>query len=130
MWGVGYSGRKSAGGVEPPLGLPSFWVGKKRVSGTRTYPRLLVRSPQPNQPPSPRCILRGLSSFYAECSLVMIHFLTLLPLQKSKVEDNGGFAVESTAGADSPEAAVPCARPRRLKKPVQYLEESDEDDMV
>lgn len=60
----------------------------------------------------------------------MIHFLTLLSLQKSKVEDNGGFAVESTAGADSPEAAVPCARPRRLKKPVQYLEESDEDDMV
>ncbi|KAK2536200.1 hypothetical protein Q9233_003409 [Columba guinea] len=50
--------------------------------------------------------------------------------KKSKVEDNGGFAVESTAGAASPEAAVPCARPRRLKKPVQYLEESDEDDMV
>ncbi|OPJ74473.1 hypothetical protein AV530_001328 [Patagioenas fasciata monilis] len=46
--------------------------------------------------------------------------------KKSKVEDNGGFAVES----DGSEATVPCARPRRLKKPVQYLEESDEDDMV
>ncbi|XP_065507105.1 DNA topoisomerase 2-alpha [Caloenas nicobarica] len=50
--------------------------------------------------------------------------------KKSKVEDNGGFAIESAAGADGPEAAVPCARPRRLKKPVQYLESSDEDDMV
>jgi len=59
----------------------------------------------------------------------MIRFVILLPLQKSKLEDDESFTVDSTARADSPVAAVPRARPGRLKKPVQYLEESDEDDM-
>ncbi|XP_075299453.1 DNA topoisomerase 2-alpha [Opisthocomus hoazin] len=49
--------------------------------------------------------------------------------KKSKLEDDESFTVDSTARADSPVAAVPRARPGRLKKPVQYLEESDEDDM-
>ncbi|PKU31925.1 hypothetical protein llap_17771 [Limosa lapponica baueri] len=45
--------------------------------------------------------------------------------KKSKLEDNS-FSVDC---ADSPVAAVPRTRPGRLKKPVQYLEESDEDDI-
>lgn len=53
----------------------------------------------------------------------------MLSLQKSKLEDDDSFTVDLTARADSPVAAVPHTRPGRLKKPVQYLEESDEDDM-
>ncbi|XP_010279879.1 PREDICTED: DNA topoisomerase 2-alpha, partial [Phaethon lepturus] len=49
--------------------------------------------------------------------------------KKSKLEDDDSFTVDSTARVDSPIAAVPRTRPGRLKKPVQYLEESDEDDM-
>ncbi|XP_074782672.1 DNA topoisomerase 2-alpha isoform X1 [Athene noctua] len=49
--------------------------------------------------------------------------------KKSKLEDDDGFAVGSTARADSPVAAAAPARPGRLKKPVRYLEESDEDDL-
>ncbi|XP_009980526.1 PREDICTED: DNA topoisomerase 2-alpha, partial [Tauraco erythrolophus] len=45
--------------------------------------------------------------------------------KKSKLEDDDSFSIDS----GSPVAAVPRARPGRLKKPVQYLEESDEDDM-
>lgn len=48
--------------------------------------------------------------------------------KKSKLEDDS-FTVDSTARADSPTAAVPRTRPGRPKKPVRYLEESDEDDM-
>lgn len=59
----------------------------------------------------------------------MIHFLTMLSLQKSKLEDNDSFTFDSTARADSPTAAVPRTRPGRPRKPVRYLEESDEDDM-
>ncbi|XP_009327895.1 PREDICTED: DNA topoisomerase 2-alpha [Pygoscelis adeliae] len=49
--------------------------------------------------------------------------------KKAKPEDDDSFTVDSTARADSPIAAVPRTRPGRLKKPVRYLEESDEDDM-
>nr|XP_009912548.1 PREDICTED: DNA topoisomerase 2-alpha [Haliaeetus albicilla] len=49
--------------------------------------------------------------------------------KKSKREDNDSFTVVSTAGAGSPIAAVPHTRPERVKKPVRYLESSDEDDM-
>ncbi|XP_042643154.1 DNA topoisomerase 2-alpha [Tyto alba] len=49
--------------------------------------------------------------------------------KKSRLEDDDSFTIDSTARADSPVAAVPHTRPGRLKKPVQYLEESDEDDM-
>lgn len=52
----------------------------------------------------------------------MIPFL--LPLQKSKLQD-ATFTVES--GDEGP-AVQPRARPGRVKKPVQYLEESSEDD--
>uniref|UniRef100_A0A8B9MR48 DNA topoisomerase 2 n=1 Tax=Accipiter nisus TaxID=211598 RepID=A0A8B9MR48_9AVES len=48
--------------------------------------------------------------------------------KKSKREDDDSFTV-STAGAGSPIAAVPHTRPERVKKPVRYLESSDEDDM-
>ncbi|XP_049657374.1 DNA topoisomerase 2-alpha [Accipiter gentilis] len=48
--------------------------------------------------------------------------------KKSKREDNDSFTV-STAGAGSPIAAMPHTRPERVKKPVRYLESSDEDDM-
>uniref|UniRef100_A0A8C0HR06 DNA topoisomerase 2 n=1 Tax=Buteo japonicus TaxID=224669 RepID=A0A8C0HR06_9AVES len=48
--------------------------------------------------------------------------------KKSKREDDS-FTVVSTAGAGSPIAAVPHTRPERVKKPVRYLESSDEDDM-
>ncbi|XP_035756801.1 DNA topoisomerase 2-alpha [Egretta garzetta] len=43
--------------------------------------------------------------------------------KKSKLEDDDNFTV------DGPIAAEPRTRPGRAKKPVQYLEESDEDDM-
>ncbi|XP_075578810.1 DNA topoisomerase 2-alpha [Pelecanus crispus] len=49
--------------------------------------------------------------------------------KKSKLEDDDSFTLDSTARAHSPVAAVPRTRPGRLKKPVQYLEESDEDDL-
>ncbi|KAM9657800.1 DNA topoisomerase 2-alpha [Morphnus guianensis] len=49
--------------------------------------------------------------------------------KKSKREDNDSFTIASTAHAGSPVAAVPHTRPERVKKPVRYLEESDEDDM-
>ncbi|XP_074018722.1 DNA topoisomerase 2-alpha [Numenius arquata] len=48
--------------------------------------------------------------------------------KKSKLEDDDSFTLDS-ACAGSPVAAVPRTRPGRLKKPVQYLEESDEDDI-
>lgn len=51
----------------------------------------------------------------------MIPFL--LSLQKSKLQDNT-FTVDS--GDESP-APQPRARPGRLKKPVQYLESSEDD---
>lgn len=57
----------------------------------------------------------------------MIHFSTMLSLQKSKQEDSDSFTAELTARADSPTEAAPRARPGRLKKPVQYLESSDDD---
>ncbi|XP_075378864.1 DNA topoisomerase 2-alpha [Mycteria americana] len=50
-------------------------------------------------------------------------------VKKSKLDDDDSFTVDSTARADSPVAAVPRTRPGRLKKPVRYLEESDEDDI-
>lgn len=59
---------------------------------------------------------------------VMSHFLTILSLQKPKPEDDDSFTIDPSARAGSPIAAVPRARPGRLKKPVQYLEESEEDD--
>uniref|UniRef100_A0A8C3V2B1 DNA topoisomerase 2 n=1 Tax=Catharus ustulatus TaxID=91951 RepID=A0A8C3V2B1_CATUS len=49
----------------------------------------------------------------------------LLSLQKSKLQD-ATFTVES--GDEGP-AVQPRARPGRVKKPVQYLEESSEDDI-
>ncbi|KAM6042576.1 DNA topoisomerase 2-alpha [Theristicus caerulescens] len=49
--------------------------------------------------------------------------------KKSKLEDDDSFTVDSAARADSPVAAVPRTRPGRFKKPVRYLEESDEDDL-
>ncbi|XP_069733450.1 DNA topoisomerase 2-alpha [Phaenicophaeus curvirostris] len=49
--------------------------------------------------------------------------------KKSKPLDDDSFTVDSTARADGLIAAEPRARPGRTKKPVQYLEESDEDDM-
>lgn len=57
----------------------------------------------------------------------MIHFSTMLSLQKPKQEDSDSFTAELTARADSPTEAAPRARPGRLKKPVQYLESSDDD---
>ncbi|XP_075631033.1 DNA topoisomerase 2-alpha [Balearica regulorum gibbericeps] len=48
--------------------------------------------------------------------------------KKSKLEDDDSFTIDSTGRADSPVAAVPRTRPGRLKKPVRYLEESDEDE--
>ncbi|XP_009867181.1 PREDICTED: DNA topoisomerase 2-alpha, partial [Apaloderma vittatum] len=48
--------------------------------------------------------------------------------KKSKLEDDDSFTVDLAACSDSPVAAVPHARPGRLRKPVQYVEESDEDD--
>lgn len=56
------------------------------------------------------------------CSLA--HLLTAFPLQKSKLETNATFGVEAAEGADR----LPPTRPGRCKKPVRYLEESDEDD--
>lgn len=53
----------------------------------------------------------------------MIPFL--LSLQKSKVQEDI-FTIDS--GDENP-APQPRARPGRAKKPVQYLEESSEDDM-
>uniref|UniRef100_A0A8C3BS53 DNA topoisomerase 2 n=1 Tax=Cairina moschata TaxID=8855 RepID=A0A8C3BS53_CAIMO len=47
--------------------------------------------------------------------------------KKSKQEDSDSFTAELTARADSPTEAAPRARPGRLKKPVQYLESSDDD---
>uniref|UniRef100_A0A8C2SVS6 DNA topoisomerase 2 n=1 Tax=Coturnix japonica TaxID=93934 RepID=A0A8C2SVS6_COTJA len=46
--------------------------------------------------------------------------------KKSKRDDDS-FSIDVTAG--SPTAAAPRTRPGRLKKPVQYLESSDEDDL-
>ncbi|XP_061873943.1 DNA topoisomerase 2-alpha isoform X2 [Colius striatus] len=46
-----------------------------------------------------------------------------------KPKDDDGFAVNSSARTDSSVAAAPCTRPGRLKKPVRYLESSDEDEM-
>ncbi|XP_010138483.1 PREDICTED: DNA topoisomerase 2-alpha, partial [Buceros rhinoceros silvestris] len=45
--------------------------------------------------------------------------------KKSKLETNATFVVKAAEGADR----LPPARPGRRKKPVQYLEESDEDDL-
>uniref|UniRef100_A0A672V7P9 DNA topoisomerase 2 n=1 Tax=Strigops habroptila TaxID=2489341 RepID=A0A672V7P9_STRHB len=61
--------------------------------------------------------------------LVMSHFLPILSLQKAKPDDDDSFTIDSSARAGSPVTAVPRARPGRLKKPVQYLEESEEDDL-
>ncbi|XP_021233800.1 DNA topoisomerase 2-alpha isoform X2 [Numida meleagris] len=47
--------------------------------------------------------------------------------KKSKREDDDSYSID--LGADSPAAAAPRTRPGRLKKPVQYLESSDEDEM-
>lgn len=47
--------------------------------------------------------------------------------KKSKRDDDDSYSIDLTA--DSPAAAAPRTRPGRLKKPVQYLESSDEDDM-
>ncbi|XP_071584697.1 DNA topoisomerase 2-alpha [Heliangelus exortis] len=49
-------------------------------------------------------------------------------VKKSKVEDDESFS-ESEPHAGSSAAVVPRTRPGRLKKPVRYLESSDEDDM-
>uniref|UniRef100_A0A8B9PM84 DNA topoisomerase 2 n=1 Tax=Apteryx owenii TaxID=8824 RepID=A0A8B9PM84_APTOW len=49
--------------------------------------------------------------------------------KKSKVEDDDSYSVDLTADVDSLTAAAPRTRPGRLKKPMQYLEESDEDDI-
>ncbi|XP_056218392.1 DNA topoisomerase 2-alpha [Falco biarmicus] len=46
--------------------------------------------------------------------------------KKSKLDDDDDFT-DSAAGANSP-VAVPRTRPGRLKKPIQYTEDSDEDD--
>lgn len=53
----------------------------------------------------------------------MIPFL--LSLQKSKVEED---TFTSDSGDERP-APQPRARPGRAKRPVQYLEESSEDDL-
>ncbi|XP_035203438.1 DNA topoisomerase 2-alpha [Oxyura jamaicensis] len=47
--------------------------------------------------------------------------------KKPKQGDDDSYTAELTARADSPTEAAPRARPGRLKKPVQYLESSDED---
>ncbi|OXB63294.1 UNVERIFIED_CONTAM: hypothetical protein H355_011478, partial [Colinus virginianus] len=47
--------------------------------------------------------------------------------KKSKLQDDDSYCVD--LDADSPAAAAPRARPGRLKKPVQYLESSDDDDL-
>ncbi|KAM8988579.1 DNA topoisomerase 2-alpha [Ara ararauna] len=49
--------------------------------------------------------------------------------KKPKPEDDDSFTIDPSARAGSPIAAAPRARPGRLKKPVQYLEESEEDDL-
>ncbi|KAM6312297.1 DNA topoisomerase 2-alpha [Podargus strigoides] len=49
--------------------------------------------------------------------------------KKPKREGDESFAPDPAAGTDSPVVAAPRARPGRLKKPVQYLESSDEDDI-
>lgn len=49
--------------------------------------------------------------------------------KKAKPDDDDSFTIDSSARAGSPVTAVPRARPGRLKKPVQYLEESEEDDL-
>uniref|UniRef100_A0A8C6ZG45 DNA topoisomerase 2 n=1 Tax=Nothoprocta perdicaria TaxID=30464 RepID=A0A8C6ZG45_NOTPE len=49
--------------------------------------------------------------------------------KKSKVEDDDSYSVDLAADADSPIVAAPRTRPGRLKKPMQYFEESDEDDI-
>ncbi|XP_025972113.1 DNA topoisomerase 2-alpha [Dromaius novaehollandiae] len=48
--------------------------------------------------------------------------------KKSKLEDDDSYSVDLTADVDSPVAA-PRTRPGRLRKPMKYLEESDEDDI-
>ena len=94
--------------------IPDCWFG--RISPNNHFPRDTVL----------RFMLRERSLFMLG---FVIHFLTMLSLQKSKLEDDDSFTVDSTARMDSLVAAVPHTRPGRLKKPVRYLEESDEDDM-
>ncbi|KAM8795340.1 DNA topoisomerase 2-alpha [Eudromia elegans] len=48
--------------------------------------------------------------------------------KKSKLEDDESFSVDLTADVTA-EVAAPRTRPGRLKKPMQYFEESDEDDI-
>ncbi|XP_031456500.1 DNA topoisomerase 2-alpha [Phasianus colchicus] len=48
-------------------------------------------------------------------------------VKKSKRDMDDSYSIHLDAG--SPAAAAPRSRPGRLKKPVQYLESSDEDDM-
>ncbi|OXB63678.1 hypothetical protein ASZ78_008993 [Callipepla squamata] len=47
--------------------------------------------------------------------------------KKSKLQDDDSYCID--LDSDSPAAAAPRARPGRLKKPVQYLESSDDDDL-
>ncbi|XP_009992519.1 PREDICTED: DNA topoisomerase 2-alpha [Chaetura pelagica] len=55
---------------------------------------------------------------------------TSVAAKKSKVDDDDeSFTVDSAAAGGSSAAAAPRTRPGRVKKPIRYLEESDEDDM-
>uniref|UniRef100_A0A8C9LDZ3 DNA topoisomerase 2 n=1 Tax=Pavo cristatus TaxID=9049 RepID=A0A8C9LDZ3_PAVCR len=67
----------------------------------------------------------GSSACCAPCSGVRFASW-LLSLQKSKRDDD---SYSPAVTADSPAAAAPRSRPGRLKKPVQYLESSDGEDL-
>ncbi|XP_044855661.1 DNA topoisomerase 2-alpha isoform X2 [Mauremys mutica] len=49
-------------------------------------------------------------------------------VKKSKVEDES-FHIDLESDLDSPVAPAPCTRPGRARKPIQYLEESEEEEM-
>uniref|UniRef100_A0A8C4YJH7 DNA topoisomerase 2 n=1 Tax=Gopherus evgoodei TaxID=1825980 RepID=A0A8C4YJH7_9SAUR len=49
-------------------------------------------------------------------------------VKKSKVEDES-FHIDLESDLESPVAPAPCTRPGRARKPIQYLEESEEEEM-
>lgn len=102
MWGAGWEGHTVLGCVFWAAGLASsVWWAAPAVAAVRAV-------------------------LTAMCSGVWFTSW-LLSLQKSKRDDDDSYSIDLTA--DSPAAAAPRTRPGRLKKPVQYLESSDEDDM-
>nr|XP_009499960.1 PREDICTED: DNA topoisomerase 2-alpha [Phalacrocorax carbo] len=88
-----------------------------------------VGDKKPGQPKGRKVVRKQPSSLDSDSDDLGFKPSKSVAAKKSKLEDDIIFTLNSAGDADSPVAAVPRARPERLKKPVQYLEDSDEDDM-